>query len=297
VANRADAEDIAQQALLVACAKFKTLRGENLKGWLWTIARRLIVDFYRTQRRFEFVDTEDATHLAAEPALQTDPEAVPESCANRDRLRCYLDCIAKMLPLEAQVAVLLADVHGNLDKDSATAMRISLPSFKLLLHQGRARLHEVAGGRCALADHGERAREEQSLCVITRESGGGNGEDGARAGGGHPKFVTKTGEISRLKQPDHISDRNAARTCAGPRNQSNHGMWANGEIRTPAREGNGQPNSAEKACSLGCKGCRVTQCRFGVDCRLGFKCCRIVPKLLGLRDRLLETLAQAVGAL
>jgi len=32
VANRADAEDIAQQALLVACAKFNTLRGENFRG-------------------------------------------------------------------------------------------------------------------------------------------------------------------------------------------------------------------------------------------------------------------------
>jgi len=216
-----------------------------------TIARHLIVDYYRTQRRFEFVDTEDATLLEAETALQTDPEAVPESCANRDRLRCYFDCIAKSLPLEAQVAVLLADVHGNLDKDSAAAMGINLPSFKLLLHQGRARLHEVAGGRCALADHGERARDEQPTRVITHESGGGNGENGACRGGGHPKFVTKTGEISRLKQPVHISDRNAAQNCGGRRNQSDFGMRANGENHAPSREGNDQPiPQGERAVSV-----------------------------------------------
>ena len=39
VANHADAADIAQQTLLLACAKLSSCRGENLSAWLFTIAR------------------------------------------------------------------------------------------------------------------------------------------------------------------------------------------------------------------------------------------------------------------
>jgi len=56
VANLADAADIAQQTLLLACAELSACRGENLSPWLFAIARHLIVDHYRAQNRFRFVE-------------------------------------------------------------------------------------------------------------------------------------------------------------------------------------------------------------------------------------------------
>ena len=143
IGNAADAADIAQQTLMRACANLATLRGENLRAWLFSIARNLIIDYYRAQNRFEFVDVTQSAYDEAEPALRTLHEAVPELCEHRERIQAWLDCIARELPLHEQVALLLADLYGHADKDSAAAMDMSLPSFKLLLHQARSRLQKV----------------------------------------------------------------------------------------------------------------------------------------------------------
>ena len=150
VANVADAADIAQQTLVQACANLSTFRGDSLRAWLFTIAQNLIVDHYRAQKRFQFVEVERAALAETEPALHTAPGAVRVVCESRERLRCWLDCVTHRLRLEQQIAVLLADIYGYRDRDSAVVLSMSLPCFKLLLHGARARLHEVAGGSCAL---------------------------------------------------------------------------------------------------------------------------------------------------
>ena len=94
VANFANAEDIAQQALLLACKQLGTFRGENFRGWLFTIARHLIVDHYRAQHRFEFVDVEDAASREAEPALHTRAEAIHQVCCCREEVHFWVDCIS-----------------------------------------------------------------------------------------------------------------------------------------------------------------------------------------------------------
>jgi len=150
VTNHADAEDIAQQTLLVALAKRDTFRGGSFASWLFTIARHLIIDHYRAQKRFQFVQVEPRSPARVEAALQTRPDAVMSACESRDRLRCWLGCVSRHLQVNEQVAVLLADVYGYQDKNSAALLDISLPRFKLLLHGARVRLQRHAGGACAL---------------------------------------------------------------------------------------------------------------------------------------------------
>jgi RNA polymerase sigma-70 factor, ECF subfamily len=142
VANRADAADISQEALLIACAKLASFRGDNLNAWLYTIARNLIIDYYRSQGRFTFVAVTPAEG-ETEPALQVPHDAVLSECEFRQRLSTWLDCCANSLDLEEQVAVLQSDVYDYRDKDSAAMLRMSVPSFKLLLHGARARLKEI----------------------------------------------------------------------------------------------------------------------------------------------------------
>lgn len=144
VANSADAADIAQQTLLQAFAKRGTFRGENFSAWVLTIARHLIVDYHRVQNRFQFVEVEQAALAEAEPALRTSPNAVLAVCEWRERREDWLHTITHRLRLDQQVAVLLADIYGHRDKDSAAVLCMSVPSFKLLLHGARARLRENA---------------------------------------------------------------------------------------------------------------------------------------------------------
>ena len=53
----------------------------------------------------------------------------------------WLRRCAELLRPGQQVAVMLADVYEYGDKDSAAMLRMSVPSFKLLLHRSRARLN------------------------------------------------------------------------------------------------------------------------------------------------------------
>ena len=144
VANRADAADISQEALLIACAKLATFRGDNLHAWLYAIARNLIIDYYRSQGRFTFVTVTPAEG-ETEPALRVPHDAVIAECEFRQRLTTWLDCCAQSLDLDEQVAVLQSDVYDYRDKDSAAMLQMSVPSFKLLLHGARARLKAIAG--------------------------------------------------------------------------------------------------------------------------------------------------------
>ncbi|HJZ78656.1 MAG TPA: sigma-70 family RNA polymerase sigma factor [Vicinamibacterales bacterium] len=143
VANRADAADISQETLLVACAKLHTFRGEQIHGWLFAIARRLIVDYYRARTQVNLVAMDVAADSSTEPALRTPPDAVLATCDFRQRLNGWFDRCDRLLRPGEQVAVMLADVYEYRDKDSAAMLRMSVPSFKLLLHRSRARLREL----------------------------------------------------------------------------------------------------------------------------------------------------------
>jgi RNA polymerase sigma-70 factor (ECF subfamily) len=148
VRNADDAADIAQQALLLAFEKSGTCRSQDGSGWLFSIARNLIVDHYRARGRFRFLEA--GALVDTEPALRTARDHVHVTCEQRQRLACWVGCVRERLPLDEQVAVLLSHVHEYADRDSAAEMELSLASFKLLLHRARARLHAIAGGRCAL---------------------------------------------------------------------------------------------------------------------------------------------------
>lgn len=142
VANGSDAADIAQQAIVLAWTDIGSSPG-NLSGWLLAIARHLIVDHYRSQRRFEFVDLDSAL-VESEPELQTRPDAALAMMECRERLNRLLDRIARKICLEQQVSVLLSDVYGYADRESAELLHMSVPCFKLLLHGARARLRQFA---------------------------------------------------------------------------------------------------------------------------------------------------------
>jgi RNA polymerase sigma factor (sigma-70 family) len=149
--NFADAQDIAQQTLLVASAKLGTFLGGSLQAWVLTIARNLVIDYYRGQGQRRPIEMEDAVQLETEPALQTESECVQRLCDNRERLRCWVSCISQRLRLEQQIALLLADVHGYRDKESAAELGVTVACFKLLLHGARADLRGIAGDACGLA--------------------------------------------------------------------------------------------------------------------------------------------------
>jgi DNA-directed RNA polymerase specialized sigma24 family protein len=162
VQNPADAADLAQQTLLLACSKLHTFRGERILAWLHAIAQHLIIDYYRMRHRVHFVGLTPGTADDLDSALQTPAEAVLAVYRFRQCLETWQGDSAGDLNIEHQVAVLLADVYGYRDKDSAALLQMSVPSFKLLLHESRARVKALepsgASERDTPADGGSRPR-------------------------------------------------------------------------------------------------------------------------------------------
>jgi DNA-directed RNA polymerase specialized sigma24 family protein len=137
VPDPADAADIAQQALLLACCDQGGSRIANVDAWLRCIARHLITDHFRARNRYSSVELRDAL-ADSEPVLRTRgdlPVAIGEC---RERIRSLLDDATGPLCLVHQVALLLADVYGHCDKHSATLLRMSVPCYKLILHRARS---------------------------------------------------------------------------------------------------------------------------------------------------------------
>lgn len=157
VANRADAADLAQETLLAGWAAFDTVRAEPVDEWLFAIARKRMADYDRARQRIRLVAIDDAAARKTETALQIGADAVAK-CECRRRVDGWLRRCAQLLRPGQQVAVMLADVYEYGDKDSAAMLRMSVPSFKLLLHRSRARLN--AFGAATSSRVGVRMRKD-----------------------------------------------------------------------------------------------------------------------------------------
>ena len=183
--NGHEADEIAQQTLFQALQKLSSFRGGDLRAWLLAIARRLIVDRRREQGRYDFV-TIDEDFIAGEGAvLRTPYDRVPAVCDARERIRRCLQCIGTRLPLRQQVAVLLAEMHGFGNTDSAVRMGMTESSYRSLLQKARRRLHTAAGCECSLV---AKAGAEHAC------SGGPRHGGGARLDAGHGSPRTGLGD-------------------------------------------------------------------------------------------------------
>src|SRR4029077_17728615 len=101
--NSADAEDVAQEALLRAYRSFDRLRDRNrFRAWLVRISFRIALDRLRSAKRREQRDV-----LWSQPAHQP-PAATAEDLAASSEFQLHLDRALAELPEKLRLALLLA---------------------------------------------------------------------------------------------------------------------------------------------------------------------------------------------
>ncbi|HYD22387.1 MAG TPA: RNA polymerase sigma factor [Flavipsychrobacter sp.] len=171
-ASRTDAEDIVQDTYLKAHEKLDTFRGESsLKTWLFAIASNLVKDNLRAQKRW----VENVTDICKEAAMG-DPqffgEAMQISATSpqgafeiKEHIAFCFTCIAKSLPLEQQVCLLLKEVYDFKVSEIAVITDITEAMVKYHLHTGRSKMIKVFDGRCALVN-------QQGVCHQCSELNG-----------------------------------------------------------------------------------------------------------------------------
>src|SRR3989442_14621020 len=135
--NSADAEDVAQEALLRAYRRFDRLRDPNrFRAWLVRIAFRLALDRLRSSKRREQRDT-FWSHRAHQP-----PAATVEDLAVSNEFQAHLDRALGELPEKLRLVLLLAAMEGHTIDEIAAIVGVSAGTVKSRIFHARKQLAE-----------------------------------------------------------------------------------------------------------------------------------------------------------
>ncbi len=167
-----DAEDIVQETYLKANAKIETFRGDSsLKTWVFSIASNLAKDLLRSKKRWP----ENVTDICRDAAQdnkqfwqeamhirQTSPQGNFEI---KEHIAFCFTCVAKSLPLEQHLGLLLKEVYGFKVKEISQILCLSEAMVKYHLHVSRSKMIEIFDHRCALIN-------KQGMCHQCTELNG-----------------------------------------------------------------------------------------------------------------------------
>jgi RNA polymerase sigma-70 factor, ECF subfamily len=158
-ANRNDAEDLTHDAFIKAFDKLSTFRGESsLKTWVFQIATHLAYNYLQKRKRWVPDVKTQAKHLVLNNkkvfddivrVSQTSPDAVFDM---KEHIDTCFTCMAKNLPIENQVALMLKDVYDFAVADICLIMEKTEGVVKYLLQDARKTMTDIFDSRCALVN-------------------------------------------------------------------------------------------------------------------------------------------------
>lgn len=135
--NAADAEDVAQEALLRAYQKFDRLRdATRFRAWLVRITFRLALDRWRSSRRRE----QRETQWAMPDSRPAPPTA--EEIADSNAFQARLEKALGQLPEKFRLVLLLAAIEGYTLEEVAGMLGIPMGTVKSRLFFARKQLAE-----------------------------------------------------------------------------------------------------------------------------------------------------------
>lgn len=156
-ASAADTDDIVQDTWIKASGKLAEFRGDSsLKTWIFAIATNLARDLLRKQQRWPVNVTDlckeaamnHPTHFREAMAIaQESPYAAFE--IKEHIAFCFL-CIARSLPLEQHLCLLLKEIHEFTLAEIAEILDLSEALVKYHLRDARQSMIRVFEGRCSL---------------------------------------------------------------------------------------------------------------------------------------------------
>jgi RNA polymerase sigma-70 factor (ECF subfamily) len=134
--NTADAEDVAQEALLRAYKSFERLRDRSrFRGWLVRISFRLALDRLRSGKRRERRDAlwSQPTHL---------PPVTAEDVAASNQFQDHLERALEQLPEKLRLVLLLSAMDGHTIEEIAAMVGVPIGTVKSRIFIARKKLAE-----------------------------------------------------------------------------------------------------------------------------------------------------------
>jgi RNA polymerase sigma-70 factor (ECF subfamily) len=139
VGNRAQGEDLAQEAFVRAFARLASYdTGRSFASWFFQIVRNATIDYLRLKR----IDTVSLDQLdaAGHAVGVTAASNSPEKHAERAALACALNGALENIRPEYRAAIVLRYQEGLALSEIAAALGVPEGTVKTYLHRGRREL-------------------------------------------------------------------------------------------------------------------------------------------------------------
>jgi RNA polymerase sigma-70 factor (ECF subfamily) len=134
--GRADAEDVAQEALLRACRFIRGFHGGDARAWLLQILRNTCYTWLEKNRPMELsMEFDEEIHLQA----CATPETLAIAGDDRERLILALET----LPLRFREVLVLRELEGCSYKEIAAITSIPIGTVMSSLSRARRQLHSA----------------------------------------------------------------------------------------------------------------------------------------------------------
>ncbi len=136
LANRADAEDVTQEAVIRAYRFFGNFRGVEARAWLLQIVRNSCYTWLQKNRPAELcVEFDEELH----PGHSISPEAVASQTDERQQLMRALES----LPPRSREMIVLRELEGCSYKEIAQIAGVPIGTVMSTLARGRERLQKM----------------------------------------------------------------------------------------------------------------------------------------------------------
>ena len=134
--GRADAEDVAQEALLRACRFFRGFQGGDARAWLLQIVRNTCYTWLEKNRPMELsMEFNEEIHVQA--------GATPETLAIADDNRGRLILALETLPPRFREVLVLRELEGCSYKEIAAITSLPIGTVMSSLSRARRQLHSA----------------------------------------------------------------------------------------------------------------------------------------------------------
>ena len=158
-AVRNDADDLTHDAFVKAFDKLATFQEKStLKTWVFRIGTNLAIDLLRQRQRWpeDAQDQSKASSLKSPHVVEAYLTINEHSPDGRYEMREHIDfcftCIAKTLPIEQQVTLILKEVYGFKVKEVASILETTVSRCQHLLRAARQTMIDIFDQRCSLVN-------------------------------------------------------------------------------------------------------------------------------------------------
>jgi RNA polymerase sigma-70 factor (ECF subfamily) len=155
--DREVAHDIVQDTFVKAIEKQEQFKGASSpKTWLFSIATHLSMDWLRHKKRWTESAQDEAKKLSMtngsfrERYIHIHQHSPAGKFEVLEHINFCFTCIAKTLPIEQQVALILKDIYDFKVEEIGDLLNTPRGTIKHWLHLGRTTMTRIFERRCAL---------------------------------------------------------------------------------------------------------------------------------------------------